>query len=56
MSLVEADGSGNDSVIIAPYGRVLASAITPGGDRNGRIVMEEVPLGTGDSPDPPRCL
>lgn len=49
VSLVKSDNSGNDSVIIDPYGRIIASAITPGGDRNGQIVMADVPLGTGDS-------
>jgi apolipoprotein N-acyltransferase len=50
VSLVKADNSGNDSVIVDPYGRILASAITPGGDREGRAVLADVPLGTGDSP------
>lgn len=49
VSLVKADNSGNDSVIIDPYGRILASAITPGGDRNGQIVMADVPLGMSNS-------
>lgn len=49
VSLVKADNSGNDSVIIDPYGRILATAITPGGDRNGQVVLTDVPLGTGDS-------
>jgi apolipoprotein N-acyltransferase len=49
VSLVKSDNSGNDSVIVDPYGRILASAITPGGDRSGQIVMADVPLGTGDS-------
>ncbi|MBC7261633.1 MAG: carbon-nitrogen hydrolase family protein, partial [Chloroflexi bacterium] len=49
VSLAKADNSGNDSVIIDPYGRIIASAITPGGDRNGQVVMADVPLGTGDA-------
>ncbi|MFO3798014.1 MAG: nitrilase-related carbon-nitrogen hydrolase, partial [Anaerolineales bacterium] len=49
VSLVKADNSGNDSAIIDPYGRILASAITPGGDRNGQFVLADVPLGTADS-------
>jgi len=49
VSLVKADNSGNDSVIVDPYGRILASAVTPGGDRNGQVVLADVPLGTGDS-------
>ncbi|MCS7221393.1 MAG: carbon-nitrogen hydrolase family protein [Anaerolineae bacterium] len=49
VSMVKADNSGNDSVIIDPYGRILASAITPGGDRNGQVVLADVPLDMGDS-------
>lgn len=49
VSLVKADNSGNDSVIIDPYGRIIASAITPGGDRSGQVVIADAPLGTGDS-------
>lgn len=49
VSLVKADNSGNDSVIVDPYGRILASAITPGGDPTGQAVLGDVPLGTGDS-------
>ncbi len=49
VSLVKADNSGNDSVIIDPYGRIIASAVTPGGDRKGRVVIADAPLGTGDS-------
>lgn len=49
VSMVKADNSGNDSVIIDPYGRILASAITPGGDRAGQVVLADVPLGAGDS-------
>ena len=47
--MVKADNSGNDSVIVDPYGRILASAITPGGDKAGQVVLADVPLGTGDS-------
>ncbi|RME64250.1 MAG: carbon-nitrogen hydrolase family protein, partial [Caldilineae bacterium] len=49
VSLVKADNSGNDSVIVDPYGRILAAAITPGGDRQGQVVIAEAPLGTGDT-------
>ncbi len=49
VSLVKADNSGNDSVIVDPYGRILAAAITPGGDRNGQVMLADVPLGTGDA-------
>ena len=49
ISLVKADSGGNDSAIIDPYGRIIAAAITPGGDRTGQVVMADVPLGTGDT-------
>ncbi|MCS7011926.1 MAG: hypothetical protein NZL98_11195 [Anaerolineales bacterium] len=49
VSMVKADNSGNDSVIIDPYGRIIASAVTIGGDRTGQAVIADVPLGTGDS-------
>jgi len=49
VSMVKADNSGNDSVIVDPYGRILAAAITPGGDKAGQVVLADVPLGTGDS-------
>ncbi len=49
VSLVKADNSGNDSVIVDPYGRIIAAAITPGGDRTGQALVADVPLGTGDS-------
>jgi len=49
VSLAKADNSGNDSVIIDPYGRIIASAVTPGGDRRGQVVIADAPLGTGDS-------
>ena len=49
VSMVKADNSGNDSVIIDPYGRIIASAITPGGDKTGQAVIADVPLGSGDS-------
>jgi len=49
ISMVKADNSGNDSVIIDPYGRIIASAITPGGDKTGQAVIADVPLGSGDS-------
>ncbi|RME42706.1 MAG: hypothetical protein D6791_17155 [Chloroflexi bacterium] len=50
VSLAKADNSGNDSVIIDPYGRIIASAVTPGGNRSGQVVIADAPLGTGDSP------
>ncbi len=50
VAMVKADNSGNDSVIIDSYGQVIAAAITPGGDQTGRVVIGDVPLGTGDSP------
>ncbi|HFD40698.1 MAG TPA: hypothetical protein ENJ31_12720, partial [Anaerolineae bacterium] len=49
VSLAKADSSGNDSVIVDPYGRIIASAVTPGGDRQGQVVIADTPLGTGDS-------
>lgn len=49
VSMVKADNSGNDSVIVDPYGRIIASAITIGGDRTGQALVADVPLGTGDS-------
>lgn len=49
VAMVKADNSGNDSVIVDPYGRIVAAAITPGGDRAGQVVIADVPLGTGDS-------
>ncbi|WP_162798724.1 apolipoprotein N-acyltransferase [Thermus caldifontis] len=49
VSLVKADSSGNDSAVIDPYGRILAVAVTPGGDRDGQVVVADVPLGEGDS-------
>ncbi len=49
VSMVKADNSGNDSVIIDPYGRIIASAITPGGDKSGQTVITDVPLGRGDA-------
>ena len=49
VSMVKADNSGNDSVIIDPYGRIIAAALTPGGDSTGRAVVADVPLGTGQS-------
>ncbi len=50
VAMAKADNSGNDSVIIDPYGRVIAGAITPGGDRVGQVVIADVALGTGRSP------
>ncbi|MCS7060445.1 MAG: nitrilase-related carbon-nitrogen hydrolase [Anaerolineae bacterium] len=50
VSVVKSDGSGNDSAIIDPYGRILALALTPGGDRVGQVVIADVPLGAGESP------
>jgi len=49
VSLVKADNSGNDSVIVDPYGRIIAAAVTPGGDKTGQAVIADVPLGTGDA-------
>ncbi|MDI6843446.1 MAG: nitrilase-related carbon-nitrogen hydrolase [Anaerosomatales bacterium] len=49
VSLVKADSGGNDSAIIDPYGRIIVAAVTPGGDREGRVVLADVPLGTGGS-------
>jgi len=49
VSMVKADNSGNDSAIIDPYGRIIAAAITPGGDKTGQAVIADVPLGSGDS-------
>jgi hypothetical protein len=37
--MAKADNSGNDSVIIDSYGRILAAAITPGGDKSGQVVI-----------------
>jgi len=50
VAMVKSDNSGNNSVIIDPYGRVIAAAITPGGDKKGQVVAADVPLGTGDTP------
>ncbi len=50
VSMVKADNSGNDSVVIDPYGRIIASALTPGGDRTGQAMLADVPLGTGSTP------
>jgi apolipoprotein N-acyltransferase len=49
VAMAKADNSGNDSVIIDSYGRILAAAITPGGDKSGQVVISDVPLGTGNS-------
>ncbi|MCS6847697.1 MAG: nitrilase-related carbon-nitrogen hydrolase [Anaerolineae bacterium] len=49
VSVVRSDGSGNDSVVIDPYGNILALALTPGGDREGQVLVADAPLGTGDS-------
>ncbi len=49
VSMVKADNSGNDSVIVDPYGRIIAAALTLGGDRTGQALVADVPLGTGDS-------
>ena len=45
--MVKSDCSGNNSVVIDPYGRNIAAAITPGGDKTGQVVVADVPLGTG---------
>ncbi len=49
VSMVKADNSGNDSVIVDPYGRIIVAALTLGGDRTGQALVADVPLGTGDS-------
>lgn len=49
VSLIKADNSGNDSVIVDPYGRIIALALTPGGDRFGQALVADVALGTGKS-------
>ena len=49
VSMVKADNGGNDSLIVDPYGRIIAAAITIGGDRTGQAVVADVPLGTGDT-------
>ncbi len=49
VSMVKADNSGNDSVILDPYGRIITAAITPGGDKTGQVISAEVPLGSGDT-------
>lgn len=49
VAMVKSDSSGNDSVIIDPYGRIIAAAITPGGDKSGQVVVADVPLGTRDA-------
>lgn len=49
VSLVKADNSGNDSVIVDPNGRIIALALTPDGDHAGQVLVADVPLGTGDS-------
>jgi apolipoprotein N-acyltransferase len=47
VAMVKADGS-FDSVIVDPYGRVLASAVTPQGGE--ATLVADVPLGTADAP------
>ncbi|MCD6201089.1 MAG: apolipoprotein N-acyltransferase [Bacteroidales bacterium] len=47
VAMVKSDCSGNNSVVIDPYGRNIAAAITPGGDKTGQVVVADVPLGTG---------
>ncbi|MCL6510122.1 MAG: hypothetical protein K6U78_05500 [Anaerolineae bacterium] len=49
VAMVKADSSGNDSAVIDPYGRIMAAAITPGGDQIGQVVVGDVPLGAGDA-------
>ncbi|WP_299025256.1 hypothetical protein [uncultured Thermanaerothrix sp.] len=46
---MKSDNGGNDSVVIDPYGRILASAVTPGGDREGQVIIADAPLGTRNS-------
>jgi len=47
VAMVKSDGSGNDSVIIDPYGRIIERAVTPGGAE--AILVADVPVGTGDA-------
>ncbi|MBN1954099.1 MAG: hypothetical protein JW900_03510 [Anaerolineae bacterium] len=47
VAMVKSDGSGNDSVIVDPYGRIVERAVTPGGEEV--LLVADVPLGTGDS-------
>jgi len=47
VAMAKADSSGNDSVIIDAYGRIIAAAISPGGDRDGQAVIADAPLGSG---------
>lgn len=45
VAVVKSDGSGSDSAIIDPYGRILERAVTPEG---GEVVLvADVPLGIG---------
>jgi apolipoprotein N-acyltransferase len=47
VTIIKSDSSGSDSAIIDPYGRILASTITPeGGDA---VLVTDAPLGTGDT-------
>ena len=48
-AMVKSDSSGNDSAVVDPYGRIIAAAITPGGDKTGQVVVADVSLGTGDT-------
>ena len=49
VAMVKSDSSGNNSVVIDPYGRIIAAAITPGGDKTGQAIVADVPLGTGNA-------
>lgn len=49
VAMAKSDSGGNDSVIVDPYGRIIAAAITPGGDKTGQVVIADVHLGTGEA-------
>lgn len=47
VTIIKSDSSGSDSVIVDPYGRILASAITPEGGE--AVLVTDAPLGAGDA-------
>ncbi|HEX6304529.1 MAG TPA: nitrilase-related carbon-nitrogen hydrolase [Anaerolineales bacterium] len=47
VTIIKSDSSGSDSVIVDPYGRILASAITPEGGE--AVLVTDAPLGTVDT-------